>query len=175
MTPVLIVFSGLPGTGKSTLAQQLARRWRAAYLRVDSVEAALLNAGHVGVTVEGYAVEYVVAEDNLHLGLSVVADCVNPVHETRGAWAEIARRTGSDLIDLEVICSNESEHRRRVETRRADPGHHIGRWSPPGWPEIERYRQAYEPWETPPLVLDTAQGTQQDNFAALLALLGARG
>ncbi|AAF10196.1 hypothetical protein DR_0609 [Deinococcus radiodurans R1 = ATCC 13939 = DSM 20539] len=89
--PMLLVLSGIPGTGKSTLARELSRRLGAVYLRVDTVEAALLNAGHAGITVEGYATAYAVAADNLALGLNVVADCVNPVAETREAWAEVAR------------------------------------------------------------------------------------
>jgi putative protein kinase ArgK-like GTPase of G3E family len=36
----LIVFAGLPGTGKSTLAQRLAREIGAIYLRIDALEQA---------------------------------------------------------------------------------------------------------------------------------------
>lgn len=174
MTPALIVFSGLPGTGKSTLARQLAQHWPAAYLRVDSVEAALMNVGHIGLTVEGYAVEYAIADDNLSLGLSVVADCVNPTSETRDSWIDVAQRTHSDLINLEVICSDDIEHRRRIETRWKEQHNHAGRWSPPTWHEIETYRQAYEPWGPSTLVVDTAKGTPHDIFTVLLALLASK-
>lgn len=42
---MLIVFSGLPGTGKTTLARDLASRAGAVYLRVDTIEQAIRNAG----------------------------------------------------------------------------------------------------------------------------------
>ncbi|GBF07884.1 putative kinase protein [Deinococcus aerius] len=174
MPPILIVFSGLPGTGKSTLARQLAGQERAIYLRVDTVEAALLNAGHRPITVEGYAVEYAVAEDNLLLGLSVVADCVNPVEATRAAWNDVAQRTGSHLINVEVVCSDMQEHRRRVETRRADPGSHTGQWSPPDWEQLQTYAREYEVWTSPRLVLDTAGRTPEENFEALRLLLAGQ-
>ncbi|NIK79967.1 putative kinase [Paenibacillus castaneae] len=35
---MLYIFSGLPGTGKSTLSSALARELQATYLRVDVVE-----------------------------------------------------------------------------------------------------------------------------------------
>lgn len=38
---MLIVFGGLPGTGKSTIARALARALRATYLRVDVIEQAI--------------------------------------------------------------------------------------------------------------------------------------
>ncbi len=44
---MLIVFGGLPGTGKTTLAQMLARRERASYVRVDAIELGLVSAGLV--------------------------------------------------------------------------------------------------------------------------------
>lgn len=128
-------------------------------MRVDTVEAALLNAGHTSITVEGYAVEYAIAADNLALGLSVVADCVNPVSETRETWAEVARQTGAKLVNVEVICSNAAEHRRRVEVRHADAAASAGKWSPPDWEGVRNYIRKYQPWQTQVLRLDTSQET----------------
>ena len=34
---MLIIFGGLPGTGKTTIARSLARKLSAAYVRIDSV------------------------------------------------------------------------------------------------------------------------------------------
>ena len=42
---MLIVMSGLPGVGKSTLADELGRRLPACVLSVDPVEDAMLRAG----------------------------------------------------------------------------------------------------------------------------------
>lgn len=176
MSPsTLFVFSGLAGTGKSTLARQVAQRHRAVYLRIDTVEAALLNAGCRGVSVEGYAVGYAVAEDNLRLGLSVVADCVNPLGVTRAAWAGVAQRTASQLTNIEVTCSDAEEHRRRVDARWEDAQQHLPRWSPPDWDTVQESVWKYESWQTPRIVLDTAYRTPQENFAALLVLLGGPG
>jgi predicted kinase len=45
--PRLIVFAGLPGSGKSTIARALAKQIGAVWLRVDSVEQALRESGVV--------------------------------------------------------------------------------------------------------------------------------
>ena len=41
---MLIVFSGLPGTGKTTIARGLAANAGAVYLRIDGIEQAIRNA-----------------------------------------------------------------------------------------------------------------------------------
>lgn len=87
---MLYIFSGLPGTGKSTLSAALAREFRVTYLRVDVVEQAMRVAGTWVDGPEGYIVCYDIASQNLRLGLDVIADTVNPIHETRQAWREVA-------------------------------------------------------------------------------------
>ncbi|SRR6266567_9577035 len=81
----LIVFGGLPGTGKTAIAQEVAREVNAVYVRIDSIEQAIRASGALGRPIDdaGYRVAYVVAEDNLRIGRTVVADCVNPLQITR--------------------------------------------------------------------------------------------
>ena len=85
---MLIVFSGLPGTGKTTISQLLARRCSATYLRMDSIEQAMKSpmAEHGEVGIGGYLVAYQIAKANLMLGSTVVVDAVNPVQVVRQTW-----------------------------------------------------------------------------------------
>jgi len=120
------------------------------HLRVDSIEQALRNAGWT-VESEGYRVAFAVAEDNLRLGRTVVADCVDPWPLTREEWRAIAARSGVPIVPVEVVCSDVNEHRCRVESRTADiPGHIVPTWMD----VIERdYRQR----DDDRLVIDTAR------------------
>ena len=47
MPVVLIVFGGLPGVGKTAVAQELARQLGAVHIRIDSIEQAILDSGMV--------------------------------------------------------------------------------------------------------------------------------
>src|SRR5437867_6292128 len=134
---MLVIFGGLPGTGKSTLALRLARQLRAVYLRIDTIERAMVEGeGASSVGEGGYCVAYAVAEDNLRLGHTVIADSVNPLQITRSAWLNVAKRVGVASVEIEVICSDRVEHRHRVETRSAIV--------PVTWQEV--VTRDYEPW-----------------------------
>jgi predicted kinase len=147
--PSLIVFGGLPGTGKTTISRELARRLSASYIRIDTIEQALKAAGHaVGAT--GYTIANALAVENLKLDRTVIADCVNPVLASRQGWRDTAQRYQARLVEIESICSDIAEHRRRVESRIAD----IEGLIQPTWQEV--IGRSYEPWDRDRLVLDTA-------------------
>jgi predicted kinase len=142
---MLIVFGGLPGSGKTTLARAVAQERLAAYLRIDTIEQALRSSGTLAGDVgpAGYLVAYALAESNLLVGRTVVADAVNPLAVTREAWRSVAATTSSQIIEIEVICSDEAEHRRRIETRSVD----VAGLALPTWQDV--IEREYEPWDRP--------------------------
>ncbi|MDX1932544.1 MAG: AAA family ATPase [Capsulimonadales bacterium] len=158
---MLYVFGGLPGTGKTTLARSLAGSRRAVYLRVDTIEQAIRDAGGRMDGPEGYHIAYRLAVENLRIGLSVVADTVNPLRITREAWRTVAKEALSPFVEIEVVCSDPEEHRARVENRIAD----IEGFSLPTWEDV--LRRFYETWDGDRIVLDTAGQTPERSYLAL--------
>jgi predicted kinase len=148
--PVLYIFSGLPGAGKSTLAKALAARLGCVYLRIDTMEQALRDLCSLDVEGEGYDLSYRIAADNLTVGLSVVADACNAIELTRNAWEEVARICEAMPIFIEICCSDRREHRRRIATRIRD----VPDLPPPSWPDVEQ--REYHEWTRERIVVDTA-------------------
>jgi predicted kinase len=151
---VLVVFGGLPGTGKTTLARGLAVDMGAAYLRIDVFESALERIGVPRAQIAvgaGYAMANAVAESNLTSGIPVVIDAVNSLEVARQPWRDLASRAGVPIRVIEVTCSDEREHRRRVEERDSD----LEGLVQPTWQEV--LDREYEPWTDERLVVDTAE------------------
>lgn len=149
---MLFILGGLPGTGKSTIARALAQRLGAAWVRVDTVEQALMDLGipRDEIGGKGYAICHAIAGDNLRNGLHVIADTVNPIEITRHAWRETARSANAAFIEIEIVCSDTDEHRRRVTERACDiPG-----LRQPTWEDV--VQREYEPWPEAQLRIDTA-------------------
>jgi predicted kinase len=158
---MLYIFSGLPGTGKSTLSAALAGEIRATYLRVDVVEQAMRVAGTWVNGPAGYIVCYEIASHNLRLGLDVIADTVNPIHETRRAWRDVAESLGIPFVEIEVVCSDEREHRHPIATRLTDiPGFAL-----PTWDEVKTRK--YDVWGRDHIIIDTAHQTVAESLMTL--------
>ncbi len=164
---MLIALGGLPGVGKSTLATSLARRIGAVHLRIDTIEQAMRNAGLTVSGPEGYLAARDLAEDNLRIGHVVIVDSVNPIAITRDYWHATAARLTVELVEIEVVCSDERRHRQRVESRVTD----ISGLVLPTWQQVlDRH---YEPWTTAHVV-DTAGRTLEDTLSQVEAIVRPR-
>jgi predicted kinase len=163
--PILIIFGGLPGTGKTSIARELAKQIGAVFLRIDSIEHALHESGKAiePPNDAGYRVAYAVAEDNLRAGQSVITDCVNPWPITRDAYVDVARRAQVPAVEVEIACSDAAEHRRPVEDRLPD----IAGFELPTWKDV--ISRDYRPWDHEHIVIDTAGQTIEQSVTTLRA------
>ena len=130
----------------------------AVYVRIDIIEQALRSengvAGSVGPA--GYAIGIALAASNLANLRTVIVDCVNPVAESRQGWRRTAVGAASKLIEIEIVCSDPVEHRRRIETRLSD----IDGLDLPNWQDV--LDREYDIWLDPHLVIDTARCTPEE-------------
>lgn len=167
---MLISVGGLPATGKTTLARLLAARIGAVHLRVDTIEQAIVRSGVVRHPVGpvGYLVGYALAEEHLRQGLTVLAESVNPLTVTRDAWRDTAVRAGVPAVEIEIVCSDPDEHRRRVVSRSVD----IPDLPLPDWEQV--VGREYEAWTRDRIVVDTAGQGPEDSLASLLEALTGR-
>lgn len=165
----LLILTGLPGTGKTTLARLLAQRIPALHLRIDAIETALKTCALRMHRIDdaGYAAAMAVARDALAGGFDVIADCVNPDAACRRLWRDVAREGEHHHVLVAIHCSDPVQHRRRIETRSPDlPGLVL-----PDWSEVEA--RDYSAPSDPDILLDSAKTSSETLADQVLAFLDA--
>ncbi len=153
---MLIVISGLPGVGKSTVAAAVAGRLGAVHLSVDDFEEALLASGVEAGRATGIAAYEVVraaAEPSLALGHVVVVDAVNDSEPARDTWRRAALATDSPLRFVVLTPPDAAAHRQRLETR-TRPLRHVPE---PTWEQVQARAAAYAPWTEEPSAVHAGQ------------------
>ncbi len=159
--------SGLPGVGKSTVAEQVSRTTGWPVFSVDPIESGILRSGIPASFETGlaaYVVADVLARENLSLGHSVIVDAVNAVEPGRAMWRSAAHATGARLRILECVCPDVAEHQRRVAVRRRG----LVGFETLSWDRVEQVRAEFEPWTEERLVVDTSK---EPDWPALIAFV----
>lgn len=162
---MLVSFSGLPATGKTSIAQAVSVALPAVHLRIDTIEQAAVDSGAQShpVGALGYYVGRALAGDHLRQGLTVITDCVNPLPVTRDMWREVARQAQVALLEVEIRCSDRRLHQARVHGQESDiPGLPL-----PTWQDIERIDFAQ--WNRDHLSIDTAEVSLGEAVTTILA------
>ena len=166
---MLVVISGLPGTGKTAVATEVAREADAVRLSIDSVEDALLGAGFPRSWTTGVAAYEAVraaAEQNLDLGAVVVVDAVNDSEPARDTWRRAAATTRVPLMFVLLTLDDEVEHRRRLEGR----SRNLTNVLEPSWDDVRSRAVNFEPWTDVHLRL-SASGSVRQIAAVIVARL----
>ncbi|MCL2795829.1 MAG: ATP-binding protein [Microbacteriaceae bacterium] len=167
---MLIAMAGLPGSGKSSVARELARMLPAVHLAVDDLEDAMLRAGlpnSYEVGLSAYLAAEAAAEANLALGASVIVDAVNDHPYARAQWERLAQRADVELVFIEVTCSDEALHRLRLERR--ERGYRALR--EPTWESLLPRRQALLDWGGERIAVDTANANPYELATRLVRWL----
>lgn len=112
---------------------------------------------------EGYRLCYSLAGENLAIGVDVIADSCNPIELTRREWEAVAQRAQANFLNIEVVCSDEEEHRLRVESRESTvPGLRM-----PTWEQVQA--REYHAWTERVLRIDTAGKSPEQCLQELLS------
>ena len=155
---MLIALAGLPATGKSTLAQQLAAALRGVVLDKDQIRAALFPAGEIeySTTQDDFCVDimyqvaaymfrrdpkkHVIIDGRTFLKQYQVIDLI-----------DAARRMGVPLKIIECVCSDATAQQRLQQDRTSQRHHAQNRT----FELYLRLKAAAEPITLPRLVINT--------------------
>lgn len=153
--PALVVFSGLPGTGKSTLARPVAALLPAELIETDRVRRELLARRDYSVAERAavYAACHERIAEALAAGRAVVFDATNLTGAHRRPLYRLAAEHGARLTIVQTVLDREAA-RLRLDRRAA--GGDPGQQSEALWPAYEALAAQVEPIERPHLVIDTA-------------------
>ena len=169
--PALIVLSGLPGTGKSTLARRLAGDLPAVVIESDRIRQSLFSPPTYSAEESRrvHQVCHILIGWYVRHYNHVVYDATNLYMRHRQSVYRLAERNGAQLVVVKVTASPEVVRERLMPRRFEDPG--AGppdRYSEAGWDVYQRMRRQAEPIQREHIVVDTSDGDLQPGVRRLL-------
>lgn len=164
----VVVFTGLPGTGKSALAEAVARAIQAPAFAGDWLMGSLKPHGVLDrlnrptYLAMYYNLLHTLVARQLMLGQAAIVDCLID-DDVATRWQEDIARYGARLLIVECICTDVDLHRSRIVGRdRGIPG-----WHEISWDHVERMRTEYPPLTVSHITID-AVNSLADNTRHVL-------
>jgi len=174
-TPTVVLFTGPPGTGESTLAAAAAEVLAAPVLGWDWAMAGLTGFEELQSAMRsmsaptyrsvGWSLLWNLAVAQLRRGASAVLDGVARAPEV-ARTRQLAGNEGAACLVVATSCADPERHRARVEGRsRGIPG-----WHELTWDHVSRVVAGWEPPADADLHLD-ATAALEDNVARVVERL----
>ena len=146
---MLVAMAGLPGSGKSTIAELVGEARGKPIISVDPIESSILRAGidpDQPTGLAAYLVAETLVESVLRSGRGgLIVDAVNAVLPAREQWVRLAKQFNEPLVFIEVVCSDPTVHRARLEARSRNLPH----LTEPTWYAVEQSLDEYAEWTGP--------------------------
>lgn len=162
----LVIVSGLPGAGKSTLSTNLARELQYPLLCIDDLIGDLPENAGLSFWDSRIAMLMDLIETQLKIGLSVIVDSVFMNMDRHHAQA-LARKYEARFIPIHVYMSDEIIWRERVETRLRNSNY----MNTADWEQITHQRMLFRAWEPDTALFIDSVNTLDTNLAKALAFV----
>ncbi len=162
--PTLIIVFGLPGTGKTTFASQLAHDLEIAHLNTDMIRERLGKSGQYDLETKKLIYDEMLklTEEELKQGNNVIVDGTFYKSSLRDSYESLAKNYDAEVKRIEMRAEEEVVLERLTEERRYSEADQM---------VYQIIMGEFDPVEKPALILHTDREDMEEMIAKALTYL----